>query len=122
MKKPTKTYLRKKADDLCRELCYKRGKCEAAGQDGVGCKGRLEWAHMETRAVISIRYEDWNYSLWCSAHHWFYDSHPIHKAEWIKLNKGQEIYDRIKRYKPQSGIITVEWYKSKIEELKTLLC
>lgn len=113
-----KTTLRNKADKLCRENAYKIGKCEARGQDEVRCKGRLEWAHMETRAVISIRYERWNWALWCSSHHWFYDLRPIRKAEWIKRNKGQEIYDKIKRYKPQSGIITEQWYKEKIKELK----
>ncbi len=121
MRKQGKKQLRDKADNLCRQICYLREKCEAKGTDDIQCKGRKEWSHLETRAIISIRYENWNYVLWCSAHHWYYDLHTIHKSEWIKKNKGLKIYNRIKKYKPKNGEITEKWYFNKIEELKKQL-
>lgn len=121
MRKRSKTQLREEADDLCREIARKRGHCEARGTDDIFCKGRLEWSHLETRSVIPLRYEDWNYCLWCSAHHWYYDLHSVKKSEWIKKNKGIKIYNRIKNYKPVNGIITEEWYNDKIKQLKNEL-
>ncbi len=121
MRKRSKTSLRTECDNLCRELVKKRGVCEARGTDYIFCKGRLEWSHFETRSIISIRYEEWNYALFCSAHHWYYDLHPIAKAEWIKKNKGIDVYNRIKKYKPKSGEITAKWYEGKIVELKEKL-
>lgn len=106
---------------MCRELARKKKFCEARGTDDIFCKGRLEWSHFETRSVISIRYEEWNYALWCSAHHWYYDKHPVAKAEWIKKNRGIVVYNRIKNYKPKNGEITEQFYLNKIEELKAKL-
>ena len=121
MKNPPKKTLRVKADTLCSQLARSIKVCEAKGQDGIKCKGDLQWCHLETRAIISLRYDRRNWTTWCSAHHWFYDLHPIAKSEWVKRNKGLKIYDFLKRYKNPSGIITKQWYLDKIEELKWYL-
>lgn len=117
-KKPSKSYLRTKADKLCREQARKIGRCEAEGEDDVVCKGYMEWCHCRTRGIMGLRYDRRNWFLLCSAHHRYYTNNPLAFAEFIKKSKGEDVYWFLMRYKVKHGLSTVEWYQEMIEKLK----
>ena len=81
VKKPSKATLSNRADKLAMQACHARGHCEAVGwiqNKGFNhsCGGRLEWAHIKSRARKNIRWEPWNCIALCHCCHRFFTQHP----------------------------------------------
>lgn len=69
--------LRAQADNLARDKCRLRGKCEAAGLDALTCKGVLQWCHIVERSELGIRWDEFNCLCMCQAHHLYYTYRPF---------------------------------------------
>lgn len=87
----------KKVDDIARRLCRLRGTCEALGQDGFNCSSALQWAHIVGRSYHSIRWDEDNCLLLCSAHHWFYTNREAHWQRFLAMRIGPGKYEELKR-------------------------
>lgn len=93
--KPTKKTRQKppkldKLDKLARELCRRRGKCEAVGAAGVQCSGSLQWAHILSRSYHKVRWDLDNCLFMCAAHHTYYTFRPIEWRRYIISRIGEE--------------------------------
>lgn len=71
-KKISTSKLRKKAAILFSQLIRKRGRCEAAGKDYVNCGGSLQCAHIVTRGVHHLAFDEMNALCLCAGHHRYY--------------------------------------------------
>jgi hypothetical protein len=114
-KKPSKKGLRKKADDLARKLCHARGYCQAAGLDDVACGGPPNWAHIEGRRNLGLRWKEWNCLLLCGGHHMHYSDYPIKWGLFIETHFPENLA-RIRAY-IQGPVEKVD-YDAVIAELK----
>lgn len=82
-KKPKRSTLKAKADQMFRDLVRARGYCQLAGLDGRKCSGRLETMHIEPRGNYRLRWEPLNALCGCGiGHHAFYSDHP---TAWVDL-------------------------------------
>jgi hypothetical protein len=74
-KKIKKSTLKNKADRLFSLIVRSRGYCELKGLDDIKCSSVLQCAHIETRGVLGIRWEEDNALCICSGHHWWHTNH-----------------------------------------------
>jgi hypothetical protein len=94
-KAPKKRSVEQQLDDMARELCRLRGRCEAAGWRGTKCGGPLQWAHILDRANRrnGLRWRSDNCFLLCRDHHFRWTKKNL--AEWtlfIFEKRGVEWY------------------------------
>lgn len=86
-----RTLLKKKADQLFRDIIRARGECQLAGLDSIRCAGNLQTMHIIGRANYNLRWDELNALCGCAGHHIYYTNHPW---EWQELIKKEfpEIY------------------------------
>ena len=75
-KKPTRTQLKKRADQIFRDKVRSRGYCQAAAGWPHSCGGHLETCHIEGRSNHRLRWEESNALAMCSGAHRWFTSHP----------------------------------------------
>lgn len=80
VKKVKKSTLRNKADKLFSLYVRLEGKCQANTFWGVRCGGSLQCAHITTRGVTALRFDEMNALCLCAGHHRFFTHHPL---EWV---------------------------------------
>lgn len=113
-KKPTKTQLTRKADDLAGARCRARGYCEMKVlRPQLICKPPLQWCHIISRSYRSTRWAEDNCLCGCSAHHSFFSTHP--DAWFIALEKQwpgrhEDLWSRAQ----------VQWHGNLEEEISAL--
>jgi hypothetical protein len=71
-----KKTLKKKCDKLFSLTVRKHGRCQFFGLDKVHCSKVLQCAHIETRGISRLRFDQQNALCLCSGHHWYYTNHP----------------------------------------------
>jgi len=66
-------------DRLCREVVMRRdqGRCAWCGKTG-----NLQWAHVHTRRIHSLRWRLENSMMLCAGHHLHWHQHPMEAATW----------------------------------------
>ena len=75
----------KELDDLCRRIVFARdgNKCLRCGK-----QTRLQWAHIEPRGYLSIRWQPDNCMTLCAGcHRWWHDN-PVAAGAWYVLKFG----------------------------------
>lgn len=121
-KKPSKTTLKKKADKLAGEACRSKGYCEAYEwpERVYACSQRLEWAHIKSRGICSIRHDPKNCVCLCNICHRYFTQNPdkfksfidwLDSERWDYLNKEMQ-----KQMKPDYEK-WIEYYKELPNEL-----
>lgn len=84
MKKPRKkSAIKRECDQLFSASVRALGYCELAGEADITCSGRLEAAHVVSRAIMGLRYDRNNILCLCSFHHRHYTQNPLAWAEVI---------------------------------------
>ena len=83
-------------DVNARAICRVRGVCEAAGNDGVQCKGSLQWAHIVSRTYHRVRWDEDNCLLLCAAHHFFYGLRHLEWEDFLDRRIGRAKYEELK--------------------------
>lgn len=83
-KKPTKKYLKKKADTLFSKRIRSVNTCEIEGKDNITCNGDLQCMHIVGRSNHKLRWDSNNALCGCQGHHMYYTNHPW---EWNELIK-----------------------------------
>jgi len=102
--KSTRKKLIKKLDDIARDKVRLRGKCEICGKTE-----NLQVAHIFSRRHIGVRWDDDNLLLLCYHHHHrFAHENPIEFAEWVKVYKGENEYNKL-RAKTRQPTKFSEW-------------
>lgn len=108
-------------DAMAREICRKRGSCEAAGEDGLQCSGSLQWAHIVSRTYHKTRWDDDNCLYLCAAHHFFYTNRTIHWKEFLKRKIGLEKLEQIEARAISAGKVDrIEVYKRLKENVDSI--
>lgn len=74
-----------------------RGRCEAAGFDGIACNGNLQTMHIVSRRYLSVRWDDDNALAGCAAHHTYFTHDPLAWEEFVLSVLGHDDYYDLKR-------------------------
>ena len=107
----------KTLDDLCRRLVFLRDKhtCQKCGK-----RERLQWAHIHTRGVHSLRWIPENSLCLCSGCHYQGHLHPTDFSRWLleKYPKRLEklLLIRQTRRKTDKAALRL-WLEQEIERL-----
>lgn len=86
------------------------GKCQAAAETIVACKGVLQCAHIIGRGEHSIRCDPLNAQALCSAHHLWYTHHTADWWEYIERTlpgRREYLWDRIQDHR--AARLKVDW-------------
>jgi len=112
MKKPTKSYLKNKADKLFSLFVRSLDHCERDGE-----VNNLQTAHIYSRRYVNLRYDIFNVLCLCSrCHRWAHDN-PLDFVAWFNQNYPE----RLEYLKKKRNIIkkwTIKDYEKTIEEIK----
>ena len=97
-----------KIDAVFSKLVRERAeyKCEAAGWNGVVCKGNMECSHHIGRAKRGTRWLPDNSACHCSAHHWHFTNNPLEHAEWVRFHLGADNYAALRLHANQTHKLT----------------
>jgi hypothetical protein len=114
--KPKKTTLKKQADAIAGRLCRARGYCEAAGKDDVRCGGVLQWAHIEGRRNLFLRWKPWNCLCLCGGHHIHYSDYPMKWSAFIE----EHFPENARLIREHRGMYFDGDYESLLEDLKAM--
>jgi hypothetical protein len=90
-RKPSKTKLKAIADKLAGDRCRSLGYCQAAGNDRYNCGGNLQWAHVETRRNLRLRWEVLGALCLCAGHHRVYSNQPTAWVDFLEANFPEHI-------------------------------
>lgn len=113
-KEKTKTQLRKKCDKLFGELIRSRGHCEWCGRrNGV----QLQTAHIITRDIRKLRFEEKNVLCLCASCHRKAHDRPLEFAELVKKIKGIENYKWLIRESQILEPLTEKFYEDILKKL-----
>jgi hypothetical protein len=68
-------------DDLCRRLIFLRDRntCQKCGK-----RERLQWCHVTTRGIHSLRWVPENSLILCAGHHLWWHREPLAAVSWWK--------------------------------------
>jgi len=120
MKKPSKTYLKKKADALFSQIIRSKGHCEWCGQD----YGQMQTHHIIGRKNMRLRYDLMNGICLDPGCHKFNikSAHEDSQGfmEWLQLHD-LERYHYLDKAKHETVTTTVEWYQDNIKRLTQIL-
>jgi 5-methylcytosine-specific restriction endonuclease McrA len=108
----------KALDDLCRRLVFLRDRntCQKCGK-----RDRLQWAHIHTRGVHSLRWEPDNSVCLCSGCHLKGHLHPLEFSRWFEAAYPQraahlKLLRQTKRKVDRVGMRL--WLEQQIEKLE----
>jgi len=62
---------------------YRQRRCDYHG--GIGCAGRLEWAHIKSRRYLSTRWQPLNSLTLCSKQHRYFTDNPDEFTLWLDV-------------------------------------
>jgi hypothetical protein len=106
-------------DLMAREICRRRGVCEAAGEDGVQCSGSLQWAHIMSRTYHKVRWDDDNCFFMCAAHHMFYTNRTVHWRRFLERKIGLRKIEELEgRALAEGKVDRIEIYRILRDKLK----
>ena len=113
MKKPSKTYLKRKADKLFSDRVRSKGKCEFCGSTQ-----NLQCAHFITRKIIKLRYEPLNAACLCVGCHFMGHHHPrLFTDSWDRV-KGKGTTQWLEAEAVLLEPIRIEFYQEVIAKLR----
>lgn len=103
-----KTTLIKKADKIFSEyIRLSRGKCERCGK-----KTNLQTAHIVSRDVKKLRYDEDNVFCFCGGCHLFWaHKKPLEFVEFIKATKGEAIYKYLLKTSQVLRPLGIDYYE-----------
>lgn len=103
MRKPSKKYLKNKADKLFSAFIRAEGKCEWCG----AVNDTLQCAHIFTRSYNITRFDPLNAVCLCAKCHWRWHKEPIEAVEWIREYLGSDVYDEL-RFKAKNRVDKID--------------
>ena len=112
MKKPTKSYLKNKADKLFSLFVRSLDHCERCGSIKT-----LQAAHIYSRRYVNLRYDIQNVMCLCAKCHFQWHDSPLDSIIWFNQNYPE----RLEYLKKKRNIIkkwTIKDYEKTIEEIK----
>ena len=105
LKKPSKTYLRNKADKKVGMEVRSLGKCEICAS-----QHELQWVHFISRGVIKLRYHQKNNACICArCHKLMHNSPKWATVQWDRI-KGHGTTDWLDKEQHKLKPITNEFY------------
>lgn len=113
-KLPKKSTLKRKADKLFSQYIHLREKCEWCGKGGE----TLQTAHIFSRGILHMRYEELNVFLLCAGCHLKAHHEPLKFAEFCKEALGEDVYQELMQMRDRP--IKVD-YQQVLESLQTKL-
>lgn len=100
--------LRRKADRLFSLYVRRNQKCEVCETNK-----HLQTAHVNSRGIICIRYDEDNVLCLCGRHHIYYTYRPLHFAELVKKIKGKKIYNKLLKAEEENKVeINEDFYNN----------
>lgn len=80
-------------DKLAREVCLKKAgyQCERCGKEE-----RLQWHHVYTRRLLSLRWEPDNLVCLCAGCHLWWHQNTLAAAEWFEGARGTAVVNRLR--------------------------
>ena len=115
----SKKSLRNKADELCRKIVQKYGKCERCGFEFEG-RG-LHWAHFISRGVQKLRWNPKNWAALCAGCHKYLDLRPSLKTRWWQEKRGAKTVEWLERESYKLKPLAPEWYQNIVGDLEKVL-
>ena len=124
MRTASKKTLTAKADKLAGDACRSRGYCESRewiAEHAIKkhrCSGRLEWAHIKSRGVKSLRWDEKNCVCLCNICHRYFTQHPdefkrfidnLDPDRWDYLNEQWQLH------KKPDPAYWIEYYKMEVK-------
>ena len=131
-----KTRLSERADEKARELCYRRGGVEFAGERRIPATGTcvccgeretafdaIEWAHSFPRGNRKCRWEVWGAFPIKRTHHQRFTRDPEGWRALLISKWGEDVYQERYRFSKTTfgGSITVAFYRELLSELSDAL-
>lgn len=119
-RKASQKTLKLKADKLAGEACRSRGHCEAFGwiQEWSAkphkCSGRLEWAHLKSRGICSIRHDPKNCVCLCNICHRHFTQNPdLFKKfiDWLDADRWDYLNEQMQLHKKPDYGYWIKFYE-----------
>ncbi len=124
MKLGTKTYYKKKADNLVSKIVRKRGKCEMYGHAKDKCTIQLQNHHYVGKKNHTLRFDLMNCFCLCAGHHNWFKQSAHNDPQWfdeVVRTKFSNRYDYVAMNKNRLTKRTALDYKELVEMLKSML-
>lgn len=115
----SKSALRRKADELCRKIVQKAGKCERCGYEFSG--RQLHWAHFISRGVHKLRWHPHNWAALCASCHTYLDLRPSMKTRWWQEKRGAKVVEWLEQESYRLVPLKIEWYQEVVRQLREAL-
>ena len=116
MKLGTKTYYKKKADNLISKIVRSKGRCERCGST----TGQLQTAHIVGRSNHTLRFDLMNVLCLCANCHRWGHTYPLDFAKWVEREYPNRV-TYLEMNKNRMTKRTAKDYKELCEMLKGLL-
>ena len=113
MKKPSKSYLRRKLDKICPNIVRKRGRCEKCLS-----KNNLQCCHIFSRTYNNTRWDLENLLCLCASCHFYFHKNPILFGEWVREYLGEDRYELLKEAHREIAKFTIEDLQIKLKILE----
>lgn len=93
MRKPTKSSLTRKLDEICSEIVRSRGYCVRCNSNKYE---KLQCCHIYTRKWRSVRWDTLNLLCLCASCHAHFHDAPIELQEFARQYLGEPNYTKLK--------------------------
>jgi len=127
VRQASKATLGKKADKLAGIACRERGYCESQSWvkshaiKNHRCSNRLEWAHIKSRGIRSIRWDEKNCVCLCNTCHRYFTQNPDEWKrfiDWLDPDRWDYLNEQMQMHKKPDPEYWIEFYTMPLTGVK----